>query len=324
MGFPVFSRAYPSLAALAFLAGCAGGQSSSGIPPTASSASQAVAFGAALLVDPSRASSTLYASTFNPSQVNGYALPDKRNVAPACTFATSYVFDMGVDSHGTLWVPQANPNVVTTYKKGTCTPAALTLNEPANLGADIAFSSAGTVYLLMIGGSSGGYASVYPKGAKNPTRSLTDPAIGGAGGIAVDAAGDVFISYLNQQNQSAIIEFKNGRMPGTVLALTGLSFVEGLEFDSHQNLVAIDFGSQQAEIFAPPYAGAPASTFPLAGTSQYGKLDESNKNLYVADNTTGSIDVYAYPTGTYEYGVTNGLTQANTVEGVAVEPAAKN
>ncbi|MEO6989945.1 MAG: hypothetical protein ABI346_05890 [Candidatus Baltobacteraceae bacterium] len=36
--------------------------------------------------------------------------------------------------------------------------------------------------------------------------------------------------------------------------------------------------------------------------------------------TNGAVDVYKYPSGTYQYNVTNGLSSANNVEGVAVDP----
>ena len=271
------------------------------------------------------AKSNVYASEFNPSVTNRYALPDSTNVAPKCSIATNSVNGLGVDVAGTLWVPQGTVNLVTTYAKGTCRAAALTLNEPNGQPADIAFSAAGTVYVSDIfgPGNAPGLISVYAKGASAPSSTLTDPSIEEADGVAVDKAGDVFLStYHASSGTSTVVEFKKGKMPGRTLALSGFSQGIGLEFDAAQNLIAVDYSAGLVESFAPPYAGAPFATFPTKGSSLFGKLDRANKNLYVSDSTNGAIDVYAYPTGTYEYSISNGLTQANFVEGVAVDPSA--
>lgn len=85
----------------------------------------------------------------------------------------------------------------------------------------------------------------------------------------------------------------------------------------------IDPGSRLAEIFAPPYKGAPGATVSLRGSSEFGKLDAKNKNLYVSNFSSGTVDVFAYPAGRYEYSVSNGL-QADALQGVAVFPRTKN
>lgn len=271
--------------------------------------------------------SGVYVSTYNPSQTNLYAIPDSKNVAPTCSIATHYVQGIGVDSAGTLFVPQIGPTAVTTYSKGTCTPAALTLSVPSGSPFDIAFSSAGTVYLVIFRGKFGppGFISVYPKGASTSTATLSDPAAYYVRGVAVDKAGDVFLAFeCSSCGSSSIIEFKKGKMPGTILKLTGLTYVTGLEFDASQNLLAMDTGSGLVEVFAPPYKGAPRSTFPAGGFPLFGKLDRVNRNLYVSDYSNGTVDVYTYPSGTFEYSISNGLIQANYVEGVAVDPSSKN
>ena len=51
------------------------------------------------------------------------------------------------------------------------------------------------------------------------------------------------------------------------------------------------------------------------------KLDAANKNLYVSDRTNGTVDVYSYPAGKYEYSISNGLSASDDPTGVAGDPA---
>ena len=87
--------------------------------------------------------------------------------------------------------------------------------------------------------------------------------------------------------------------------------------------MVIDPGSRQAEIFAPPYKSAPKSAFALRGSSEFGKVDATNTNSYASNFSSGTVDVFPYPAGAYEYSISNGV-QADGVWGVAVYPASKN
>lgn len=272
-----------------------------------------------------RAGSVLYAAEFNPSQTNLYALPDHKNSAPKCSIATQYVNDIGVDATGTLWVPQGGIDQVTTYSRGTCSQSSAILNEPYGQPADIAFGAGGTNYVSDIFNKNGGagLVSVYPKGASAPASTLTDPGIEEADGIAIDRAGDVFVStYHASTSSSTVVEFKKGKMPGRTLHLTGETEADGLTFDAHQNLIVADYHQVEIEVYAPPYSGRPVATFPVKGSPSYLKLDSSETSLYVSNSATGSVDVFAYPSGAFRYTVTNGLSQPAFVDGVAVEPTA--
>ncbi|GAC1393791.1 MAG: hypothetical protein NVSMB31_13490 [Vulcanimicrobiaceae bacterium] len=82
----------------------------------------------------------------------------------------------------------------------------------------------------------------------------------------------------------------------------------GLQIDLNHNLVVVDPGAGLVELFSPPYPGAPAAT---------------KSTLYVSTFNTGTVDWFAYPSGAYQHSISNGM-QPNTVQGVAVLPAAKN
>jgi sugar lactone lactonase YvrE len=262
----------------------------------------------------------VYVSMAN--QANLYKLPDSKNAPPKCMIATNISKGMAVDTAGTLWVTNAGSHQVTTYKKGTCTQAKLTLNEPNGVPWDVAISSTGTVYVADIVdlGGNHGVISVYKKGAKKPSFALTDPAMTTSRAIAIDKAGNVFVSCVKERQKSCIIEFEKGKMPGRYLDVQ-ISIAAGLEFDANQNLLVDDPGARQIETFPPPYKGVPTTTFALRGSSDFGKLDAANKNYYASDFSNGSVDVFQYPSGTYRYSITNGLIQSNAVIGIAVDPA---
>jgi hypothetical protein len=270
----------------------------------------------------------IFVADYNGLKTYLFALPNMRNGPPVCTTNTSTVNGIGVDASGTLWVPEGDrKNVVKTYEKGTCKRGALTLVKPGSWPDDVAFSRAGTVYVADF--FDPGQIAVYNRGASTPIAFLTDPSIplgcGEADGVAVDKDDNVFLSSYNECTQgTSVLEFQKGQMPGTVLAISGIKYASGLEFDASNNLIVVDPFADQIDIFAPPYQGPPILAFPTKGSSWYGKLDQSNANFYASDNSNRTIDVFAYPSGAYEYSISEGLSGAENLLGIAVYPAAPN
>jgi hypothetical protein len=252
-------------------------------------------------------------------QANLFAIPDANNGAPACTLPTQASKGIGIDANGTLWVPNAS-GIIASYKKGSCKAGPRTLTDTIGIPNDIAFSSTGTAYVVVE--TAKPIVSVYRKGSSAPTSSLSDPAVTGMRGVAVDGAGNVFVSCVKEQERSCVMEFKRGAMPGTFLNISvGIS--DGLEIDAKHNLVVVDPGAREAELFAPPYQGAPTSAFALRGSSEFGKLDAANANFYASNFSSGTIDVFTYPAGTYEYSISNGLA-VDGVWGIAVYPPSRH
>ena len=257
-------------------------------------------------------------------QVNLYALPDSANLPPTCTFATNFSKGMAVDSVGRLWVTNTGSHQVTTYRKGTCHRTKLTLNEPNGVPFDVAISRNDTVYVADIVDSAGnhGVVSVYKKGATTPSSTLTDDGMTTARAVAIDKLGNVFVSCVKERQSACIIEFANGQMPGKYLDVQ-VGIAAGLEFDTQQNLLVDDPGAREIKSFAPPYEGTRTTAFPLRGSSDFGKLDAANQNFYASNFSQGRVDVFSYPSGTYEYSISNGLVQSNAVIGIAVDPGSK-
>jgi hypothetical protein len=314
-----YARLFGILSTLGVFAGC-----SAATVRTAGDVPEAVqaGIGRGVIDDVARGFTTgrVYVSTLYPAHTNLFAPPHPGAEVPSCTIATDLAFGIGVDSAGTLWIPQQKTNRVTTYRKGTCQASDFTLREPNGQPTDIGFSTDGKVYVAdgTGKGSGPGLISVYAKGSTTPSSTLTDPSIQTPLGIAVNARGDVFLSYFTAKGVSAVIRFRGGRMPGDVLPLQNLGLADGLEFDAAQNLILIDF-AHGVDVFAPPYRGAPTRFFAVRGDSRFGKLDRSGQNIYLSDVENRAIDVYRYPSGTFEY--TFSEKKYSVPIGIAVDPS---
>jgi hypothetical protein len=272
---------------------------------------------------------------------NLYAVPDTKNAKPVCTNDTvTEINGIDVDSTGTLWVPGVLPpkltkNVVYTYDKETCTRGKTTYTETNGEPSDIAFATTGTNYVLDIVDTAltNGVISIYPKGKTKPTATLqlpgelvgTGSSQGLALGIGTDIKNNVYATYLASGGGTDLAVFKGGKGKGTILQDSTSARWIGITFDSKGNLLAADSLGLAIDVFAPPYTGTPTTLPTESSTVPVDlKLDATNTNLYVADATNGTIDVYKYPSGTYEYSISTGLSQSDNVEGVAVDPSDNN
>jgi len=334
-------------AAVAMLAGCSGaGQQTPLVPDQTQSQQSVVRQGvnpavpaASMLADISSADAGLslgasqdgatgagglYVAQVQAHFVNEYALSDSKNGPQKCkdVLPTYGVYGIGVNARHVLYVPivgsYGKPHKILTFGPN-CGKAGPTLDDPNGSPIDVAFDNTNdTVYVADIDTRG---IDVYEKGATSPTRTLHNSALVSSPGVAVDSHGNVFQSGHNSAN---VVEYFGGRQQGNkVLPLTGLNNPYGLEFDVKGNLIVID-GFSGILVYAPPFSGPPIRTIIAKGPSLYGKLDLANRNLYVSDGSYGNlpVDVYAYPSGKYEYSISNGLSQNTT--GIAVDPASPN
>jgi hypothetical protein len=271
----------------------------------------------------------LYVGAFKASSVNGYAVPDKKNSGPVCAVTgVKGVNGIAVDSNGTLWVPEQDgnggTNTVASYAPH-CGAPGIALKDPSGYPWSIAFDSKATNYVMdsQTFPSGHGDVLVYPKGATSASAVLTHPAFRFLTAIGVDASDNVYVMTVAQNNRGAIVEFRNGKMPGRVLIPTATAGFPGgaLLFDEKSNLITDDFSAGILDVFAPPYTGTP-HTFALKAASWQCALNRIESRLACADYGNGSVDVYDYPSIAYRYTITSGLLKVDSVVGVAYDPAA--
>ena len=244
-----------------------------------------------------------------------FSLPDKKNRGPRCSdsLPNAGVNGIAVDAHRILYVPLSTGDVLTFGPD--CGAAGPTLVDANNDLGDVAFDSKkNTVYVSNL---STGNIDVFKNGATSPTGVLSNSQYSGHNygfGVAVDRFGNVFNSG------PTIVEFPHGHNKGSKpLALSGLIGPQGLSFDSNDNLLVTN--EYNIAIYAPPYSGAPKQTITTQPFCTYSALDSKNRNLYVSEQTNNAVDVYAYPSGTFEYSITTGLQRY--VQGLAIDPPMK-
>jgi hypothetical protein len=231
---------------------------------------------------------------------------------------------LGIDSAGTLWVPQGldpatgKPDVVSFAPN--CGAAGVTLVNPKGQAAGIAFASDGTRYVDDISGlnSTAGNVTVYPKGKTKPARYLTNANIAYATGVGVDSKNNVYLSYHTPASATGILLFKSGQMPGKPIKNINLGAPGMIAFDKHDNMIVTDDVNLTLNVYAPPYTGAPHA-HPLQGASPQCSLNKAQSNLACGDKPNASVDIYSYPGGKYQYSFNKGLGQG-TVIGVAQDP----
>jgi hypothetical protein len=257
---------------------------------------------------------------FGSSSVLWFKANDRANAPPVICEPADSTNGIRIDRYGNLWVPNGKANTTTEYAPN-CGAAKLTIPDPTGEPADVAFDRKGSVYILNLNNTSGApTVNVYAPSGKH-IRTLSDPSFAVLFGVESDVKGDVFVSNLTSGNVGIVVEFPQGKMPGTQLSGVKLGLPGVPAFDSKDNLVISDWERMTIDVFAPPYTAAP-TTYTLKGASIWCPLDHYEQHIYCGDAANGSLDVYAYPSGTYLYSDTGDLSASALVTGVAPAPPA--
>jgi len=268
----------------------------------------------------SRRSSDIAVAQFGSSSILWFKANDRKNDPPVVCEPADSTNGIRIDREGNLWVPDGRADTTTEYAPN-CGAAKLTIPDPTGEPADVAFDRHGHVYILNLNDKSGPpTVNVYNASGKH-LRTLSDPSFSVLFGVESDNKGDVFVSNLTGSNDGIVVEFPQGKMPGTRLSGVSLGLPGVPAFDSKDNLVITDWERLTIDVFAPPYDSAP-KTYALMGASIWCPLDRQERHIYCGDGSNGSLDVYAYPSGSYLYSDTGDLSPNGLVAGVAPAPPA--
>lgn len=225
-----------------------------------------------------------------------------------------------------LYVANYGAQNVLLFKKCGTGPGATLIDAPFN-PTDVAISpgSSGAVY---VSNDSPANVTVFPIGSPNyvPALTLTDPNASNGVGITIDRFGNCFWSFMDSSGQGQVDRFVNCTMPGVTIALFTpiVGPPGGVQLDFPANRLLVNYrGANRTHRVASPWTG-PGFLFPqVTGAYPYFlSLRTNETRLYVADSRNGAVQRYIYPSGTLQLPLTNGLTVAGFVSGVAVYPAA--
>jgi sugar lactone lactonase YvrE len=217
-------------------------------------------------------------------------------------------YAVAVDAAGDVYVPDegnsAYDGSVLVFKDPS-KPAFLKLDDRGALPSDLAVGTDGTVYVANgydeRGCGGGGDVRVYARGAASASYTICDAALGQnysqVNGIAVDARGDVFVTWeANSKRFGEVRVFTPGpHYTGHFLA-PKFKNPYAIAIDARGNVVVSDVGAPAVEVFARG-ANAPKYTFAQTGDPVRAAFDATGSHLYVADALANQIDEYAYPSG---------------------------
>ncbi|WP_162625532.1 NHL repeat-containing protein [Mycolicibacterium llatzerense] len=150
--------------------------------------------------------------------------------------------------------------------------------------AGVAVSSTGSVYVSVAGRFDYGVLKLGP-GEKSPEK-LPFPELASAGGtpfdpygVAVDAAGDVYVAYAEANR---VLKLASGARAPTEMALGSLNRPHGVAVDAGGNVYVTDSDNQRVLKLAAG-AGAPVE-LPFRGVHPYGIAVDGVGNVYVTDD----------------------------------------
>jgi hypothetical protein len=218
------------------------------------------------------------------------------------------------DGKGAFWTvtvyPHGRTTAFRTYSDGVWNPV------------DVAISADGTVYIANISSA----VTVYPPRSLHPSLTLQAPTGFSPLGVAIDAGGNVFVSYVSQ-NSGAVYEYAPGQAQGTNLGIAFKGNPHGLAVDQQGNLVVAISNAPSPgstiDVFA---SGAKQPKLKMTGPFQPFMLafSRNGRRLFAADygsgNNDGGVFVYSYPDGTLLFKDTQGA--AAGAYGVAIDPRA--
>jgi hypothetical protein len=299
----------------AALAGCSGSSGFTDVAPGALSGS-AVRSAASPI-------GRIYSSSYSNSTVVYYDKGAGPNnpVAGSLTGTFEAPENMAVDGSGNLYVANGDAQNVVVYSPGATSPSQ-TLSAPDGFPDDVAVAADGTVYAANVWGMAGnpGTIEVYEKGSTSPTSVLRDNAFSEVVGVALNRAGNVFVSYnANHGTDGFVEEFHKGNPIATKIKVGAAG---GIGFDPYGHLLLIDRSASTLNVYD---AGSTKPKYKLAlpGSSIYFKIGgKHGRMIYVANFGQAEIDVYRYTPNklTLTNTISNGITASSENLGIAVSP----
>jgi hypothetical protein len=199
------------------------------------------------------------------------------------------------DSQGNIYVADFGEKAIEEYSHRSNKPKmAYTsgLVDPVSVAVD----KSGDVFVADFNDDKHGVIDEYPQGVNTIIEQCAPR--GFVHGVALDSAGDVFVSFnKNRGGIGKIAEYKGG-LAGcseTVLGAT-VRFASGITVDKNGVLVVCD-EFDAVDIIPPPYSKI-RSTITGVGVPLNVALNGENSLLYVADIHDEDLLVFDYPSGT--------------------------
>lgn len=217
-----------------------------------------------------------------------------------------------VDKRLYLYAANIGTSTISVYKPGGTSPS-LTIDKGLFSPRGITVDQNGVVYCA----NAGGTITEYPQGQTAPSRTLSLKVAPEY--LAIDSAGNLYVSYLGAYRKSGVMEFRPGARHGKDLGLD-IGSAGALEVDRSGNIIIIDAASSTIDVFAPGRT-KPSKKVMVAGAAPLTlSLNKNETKLYVSVDVRSSfysVRLLDYPNGTK---LTHKLTDNLMDSPIAVSP----
>jgi DNA-binding beta-propeller fold protein YncE len=192
-------------------------------------------------------------------------------------------FGVTLDDEGNLYVANRAGGNVTEYAPRVSQPS-FTYSTGMTQPLSVAVDRQGDLYE----GDRPIYtdSDVVNEYAQNSNTVVHSCAVSSLYGVAVDSAGDVFVTFNSKSQGGRVEEFKGGLAgcPGIELGVHVYS-AGGIALDNKANLIIADGVGEKVVVSKPPYAKVNRSLGLHFGTPLFVSIDKANKRVYVSDET---------------------------------------
>jgi hypothetical protein len=305
--FRIIRAALGASAALAMLAGCSGGNSSTAFSPggagvTGQSVQRQIAstgradnsllpptiarishepVATASFMDPSAiGTSLIFVSDAANGVIDIYPLAGKNQKMVGQITGLTQPQGITTDKNGNLYVANTNRSNVLVYAPPYTGAPKMTISDPNDFPADVAVSSTGIVAVTNICNAphcrlNTGSVKIYAKGSTKSCATVSDSSFNFTRVMFAefDKNGALYIDGMNGGYQSSFGLVTGGCHATSITNIVPIytvAFPGGIQIDKAGNIAFCDQGRQQVATFSPPVGGQfgnPVSTTPLTGST---------------------------------------------------------
>lgn len=212
------------------------------------------------------------------------------------------------DANGYVWVvPSVSPRILR-YAHGAPKPKVSLSDSGATYPLACSVDpTTGNLAMTNLGSPSGGGNVFIWAGAKGTASKISDSAMSYAYFCAYDASGNLWVDGLDAKYNFVFAELPAGSQNLQTIALGGVAFPGGIEWDGS----AIAVGDQQSSVIDQiSVSGSSATivgTTPLDGSCDVGQFAIFNGNVFAPDVCAGDGNLYPYPAGGASQRAVSGL-----------------
>lgn len=217
------------------------------------------------------------------------------------------------DPHGNVWVIASVSTRITRYPHGGTKPKVSLSDAGAQYPLSCSVDpTTGNLAMTNLGGPSGGGNVYVWAGAKGSASTISDSAMSYVYFCGYDASGNLWVDGLDSKYNFVFAELPAGSQNLQTIALSGIVFPGGVEWDGTD--IAVGDQSYQSQetsaIYQVVVTGSTATiagTTPLDGSCDVEQFAVFKGQVFAPDVCAGDGNLYLYPAGGAPQATVSGL-----------------